>query len=727
MQTPSPNPSALAEQCLSQISPSDPSTCTVDEKSKKVVDVHFQIRDLPNPYEALRLEQGEDFFQTAQNYRGLGIFKTLVNAGLITDLNSDLNGGSIDWSRVRCTADGIKNKVCPNANKPPNPQKYRGSTEAVKIALQVARNKNADSRIISALQAEFDSVNAATRLGNYLTTQESAFEQKCKKERPPCQDSLNQFKKAFGITDPRPIYITWHAPGHRASHSETPPRVAARIAAKEDTGDSISSPFSPLVDPSLFGFGGTKYQCPAYLPQMNCIAEKGKWVVEPPQSPANAPLTQPQIDSAFQILEPQLLGALNESAIVTSAETYVIGTLADPKLLSPVSQAKARLEGAKTRFLAKATCLSAEAKAKVSTLFDQALSKSTENNVQTLRLALETHRAKLAIDLAESSKALTKARTDLARLKPEFETKAKCGFISDRLNPDRKLKNQCNQDLYELRARERTIATVLANYPILGTPSHSNEIKYLDMGAEIAADPTPANAIAIHDKTVKTQIDAILDRVGERCEAPLTEAAKDLFNPVIARAFVEENPSSAWVFCASYAKLSQNEKLKDLGAKSFLAVSFLITDGLAGLVIGGLSLTNTTLNAIDRHRELEREQKDFIAGVGDVALYLKATDELENFYPSALLDVGLDLLALAPEARMLKTWAKADELAKLGKLKALPETTRKTLTTWYRSRISRAFGPIAEKLSDAKLAVMARLEAKGIHLDYWRKVAGCPL
>jgi hypothetical protein len=152
----------------------------------------------------------------------------------------------------------------------------------------------------------------------------------------------------------------------------------------------------------------------------------------------------------------------------------------------------------------------------------------------------------------------------------------------------------------------------------------------------------------------------------------------------------------------------------------------LITGGWSGLVLAGVSGALTIHDIASRYDAAVRNREEYLAGVGNVAAYLEAREALDDFYWDAAVDLGLEGLGLVPELGMLRSWQKAERLARMGKFAALSAEVEAKLAKWYRGRLDGVFGDAVRTLSDAQVRTLARLEESGLDLTKL-KGAACSL
>jgi hypothetical protein len=324
---------------------------------------------------------------------------------------------------------------------------------------------------------------------------------------------------------------------------------------------------------------------------------------------------------------------------------------------------------------------------------------------------VELHRARLGRDLLETAKRVRDAEQLAKLLEPQFKNNGPCGFIAQRFN-DPSVNSGCRGQYAEWKAAERIRDEGFANYPIF-----AEELDGRPMLSKLAEARTPEDAIRLHDHMLQRVTDATLERVRATCDDPMGIGKIAALNPLVARSYIEKNPDAAWVFCAAYAEIGQNEDLKGVAKATFLGASLLVTGGWSGLVFAGLSTGMTLHDLASRHEAAVRDQQEYLAGVGNVAAYLDARKALDDFYLDAGVDLGLEALGLAPELGVLKSWGEAERLGRLGQTALLSAKTQTALVGWYRGRLGTFFGDAVKKLSDAEAVALARLEESGLDLS----------
>jgi hypothetical protein len=497
-----------------------------------------------------------------------------------------------------------------------------------------------------------------------------------------------------------------------SSSSSSAPRPAGGVPG---TGREPHSPFDPVVDLSFFGLGYTRYECPKHLERMDCVPEAGRWA--PRDGAGNAAVTAGNVNSTFDALRDVMLRQLADHQLELMAQAYISALM----VMNPANVGNGDLfRRRKDAFTSAASCASGSTRQAIEAQFNRAVTIPGQD-AATLRQRLTDQRATLGTDLLETARRARQARDTAASLAPRFANEGPCGFFAYRLN-DPTRNRDCDADFGRWRAAQRIHQEAQANYPLLeeqvdGTP-------VLD---RIARASDAAGALAVYDRVLNRSIDASMSRVTEICQDPLKAGKAALFNPVISRSFLGEEPDAAWLYCAAYAQNSRNDELIGIGRMSMVMASVIFTGGFAGAFFGVASLGMTIHSAADRWERIARDRDEYLAGVGDVSLYLAAREDLDSFYGTLARDLALDVVGLAPEIGMLRAWMQARRLASLGRVAQLPAATAQRLLRWYRARANRIFGQAAQRLSDAQLTALARIEDSGVSMTQLRRRVGCPI
>jgi hypothetical protein len=415
------------------------------------------------------------------------------------------------------------------------------------------------------------------------------------------------------------------------------------------------------------------------------------------------------LERAFPSLRDVMFTGIAEHSIEILAQSEISALLT----LNPDGDAST-VQRRKRPFLQGASCLSRDASQRVRGVFDLHMDSEFPARVRA-------HREQLGRDLFESARIIQASSQRADSLSRDFQNDGRCGFIADRYN-DASTNSECRRLYAEWRSAERIRDEGLANYPLF-----SEELEGQSVLSRMAAAGSAAGALAVHDRVITRSLDAAENRVREICEDPSQAGKIAVLNPIIARSWVEQNPDSAWVFCAAHAELQQNDDLMMVARGSFTVLSILATGGWSGLFLGAASVGLTVHGTIERNEQYHRDHDEFLAGVGHVSSYLAAREGLAHFYRDAALDIGLDALGLAPELGMLRAWSRADRLASLGRMAGMASETRTALTTWYRSRLSDLFGAAARGLDEAQVAALARLEESGMDLRALARSPACRL
>jgi len=471
---------------------------------------------------------------------------------------------------------------------------------------------------------------------------------------------------------------------------------------KKSDADKPRSVVDPVVDLSFHGVGYTSRKCPRYLNDMGCVPETGPWA--PGRSEDGS--TQ-NVNKAFPGLREVLFADLGQHAIELLGQSYV------SSLMVLNSSELAKVGAKKGEFFKAASCLTPDARARLEKAFSP-----TDTREFSRRAVI--HRTRLGRDLLETAKKVIRAESQAREMEKQFQNDGSCGFIADRYQ-DSAARAGCQALFADWKAAEHLRDAGFANYPVFSEDLRGKRV--LERLAEVSS---ASEALKIHDQVLGRVTDATLSRVGELCEDPVKGGKLAVFNPVIARSYLEQHPDAGWVFCSAYAELEQNQDLKAVAKGTFLASSLLITGGWSGLVFAGISGALTIHDIASRHEAALRDREEYLAGVGNVAAYLEAREALDSFYWDAAVDLGLEGLGLVPELGMLRSWGKAERLARMGKLAGMGAEVQAKLAKWYRGRLGGFFGDAVKGLSEAQVRALARLEESGLDLEKL-KGAACSL
>jgi len=460
----------------------------------------------------------------------------------------------------------------------------------------------------------------------------------------------------------------------------------------------------PIVNLNPIGVGFAQRECPAYLSDMGCVPQSGPYA--PTVDASGEPLS---VNAAFPGLRPVLFSNLAEHAVELMAQTQISSLLVLNPELDP-AEARRR----KRAFLSAASCLSRDARRELESTFEAV-------GTPTFTARVRDHRNRLGEDLRLTAQAVTRASSRISEITPLLANEGRCGFFAYRdLRADQQ--RECENLFAEKRNAERIRDEGFANYPILAEERAGSRVL-----EQIAAASDAQEVMRIHDDLLGRSLDAAESRVREICENPERGGKLAALNPIIARSYIEQNPDAAWVFCAAFVEIEQNQDLWTASRFAFTGLSMVVTGGWSGVFIGAISAGLTVHDVVERHATYTRDREEYLAGVGNVAAYLEAREGLATFYRDAAFDLGLEALGLAPELGLLRAWTRADRLASLGHLAALPGSARASFTRWYRSRVGSFFGSAASGLTDAQIASLARLEDAGLDLRTLARSPACAL
>jgi hypothetical protein len=481
---------------------------------------------------------------------------------------------------------------------------------------------------------------------------------------------------------------------------------AARSGGTEEGSESgrPRSLTEPIVNLNPIGIGFTRRECPAYVADMGCVPQSGPY--SPQVDAAGVPLS---VDAAFPGMRSVLFANLAEHAVELMAQSQISSLLALNPELDP-SEARRR----KRDFLSAASCLSRDARREVEATFEVV-------GTPLFTARVREHRSRLGEDLRQTAQLMVQSEQRLSEITPLFANGGRCGLFAYRDLPPAQ-RRECDRLFAEKRSAERTRDEGFANYPILAEERGGSRVL-----EQIAAAEKAAAAMRIQDELLSRSLDATESRVREICEDPERGGKLAALNPIIARSYIEQNPYAAWVFCAAFVEIEQNQDLLTASRLAFIGLSLMVTGGWSGLAVGALSAGLTVHELAERHATYTRDREEYLAGVGNVAAYLEAREGLSTFYRDAAFELGLETLGLAPELGLLRAWNRADRLASLGHLSQLPSSARASFTRWYRSRVDSIFGSAATGLSDAQIAALARLEEAGFDLRALARSPACAL
>jgi hypothetical protein len=504
---------------------------------------------------------------------------------------------------------------------------------------------------------------------------------------------------------------SWETIPFRPTASEAVERLAheaERTSRSGRTGVSESgrprSMTEPIVNLSLIGIGFARHECPAYVADMGCVPQSGPY--SPPVDAAGVPLS---VDAAFPGMRSVLFANLAEHAVGLMAQAQISSLLTLNPELDP-AEARRR----KRAFLSAASCLSRDARREVEATFEVVGTPLFTERVRE-------HRGRLGEDLRQTAQLMIQSEQRLSEIMPLFANEGRCGlFAYSGLSGAQR--RECDRLFAEKSNAERIRDEGFANYPLFAEERGGSSVL-----TQMASSETGAAAMRIHDELLSRSLDATESRVREICEDPERGGKLAALNPIIARSYIEQNPDAAWVFCAAYVEIEQNQDLWTASRIAFTGLSMMVTGGWSGLFIGAISAGLTVHDVAERHATYTRDREEYLAGVGNVAAYLEAREGLSTFYRDAAFELGLEALGLAPELGLLRAWNRADRLASLGHLSQLPSSARASFTRWYRSRVDSIFGSAATGLSDAQITAIARLEDAGLDLRALSRSPACAL
>jgi len=344
--------------------------------------------------------------------------------------------------------------------------------------------------------------------------------------------------------------------------------------------------------------------------------------------------------------------------------------------------------------------------------------------------AMEFHRAEmLGPDIISTSHKIKQAKGKLTELNPQFEMGGICGVFAP-------VTYSCRLKHSERQYWNSVEQTGFANYPFMMLETNELPLwqNLTNLGSEALDEEGDINvgnlnsnsinnALRLYDQVLGESLDASLDAVDTICDDKEEAGLSVLFNPMLAQSYFNdpENKQKGWVFCTLYSEEKRDEAawnvLKTGGMVGLTAASIMVTGGIAGFALAAADFGLVAYQSVQRYDHAHQMQNEYLAGVGDVGLYLQAQDSLNSFYRDLAIDVGLSSLGLVGEGLMARNWLRARRLARANRTVNLPGELNGQMMNWYRSKMRQTFGRRAQNLTDDEILTLARMEDSGEVLE----------